>query len=316
MAQIVRMLQPVLKLAFYGIALFLSAGFVALFLPPKKYPWVLDIWHYTKPISDTVARYLDTNFRGYDLSLLAALAGVFGIYLALERTLWAVEDTLRQRAFQAKKLKATATAAAQPAPQPAPRVAAMPSARNPVYSSEAIVVIDLVNSTSIVTRFGNTFLLMLKHRLEHQVNEISLRNSAGFSKGTGDGFLLCFPSLANSVIALREIFEALPVMNADLPDGAEIALRGALNFGEVIADRDGDRTGGAIHKTFRLQGLPAASLIESEGGIKREEFPEKNYTLVSEEAISGLTKIQGLQSRFLGLCELKGFPGLHRVYQI
>ena len=313
--QIMRMLQPILKLAFYGVALFLLAGFVALFLPPKKYPWVLDIWQYTKPISDTVAHYLPTNFRGYDLSLLVALAGVFGIYIALERTLWTVEDMLRRRAFQAKKLKATA-ALQTAAPQPAPRVAATPSARNPVYSSEAIVVIDLVNSTSIVTRFGNTFLLMLKHRLEHQVNEISLRNSAGFSKGTGDGFLLCFPSLGNSVIALREIFEALPTMNRDLPDGAEIALRGALNFGEVIADRDGDRTGGAIHKTFRLQGLPAASLIESEGGIKREEFPEKNYTLVSEEAISGLTKIQGLQSRFLGLCELKGFPGLHRVYQI
>ena len=313
--QIVRVLQPLVKLAFYGVALFLLAGFVALFLPPKKYPWVLDIWHYTRPISDTVAHYLPTNFRGYDLSLLVALAGAFGIYIALERILWTIEDLVRQRAFQAKKLKAQAASPAA-APQPAPRVAAIPSARNPVYSSEAIVVIDLVNSTSIVTRFGNTFLLMLKHRLEHQVNEISLRNSAGFSKGTGDGFLLCFPSLGNSVIALREIFEALPTMNADLPDGAEIALRGALNFGEVIADRDGDRTGGAIHKTFRLQGLPAASLIESEGGIKQAEFPEKNYILVSEEAISGLTKIQGLQSRFLGLCELKGFPGLHRVYQI
>lgn len=167
-----------------------------------------------------------------------------------------------------------------------------------------------------MTRFGHTFLLMLKHRLEHQVADICTRNAAGYSKSTGDGFLIFFPALGNAAIAVRETFEALPTMNADLPEGAEIALRAGLNFGEVIADRDGDRTGSAVRKTFRLQSLPAASLIESEGGIQREDFPEKNYTLVSEEAMPGLEKIPKLQSRFLGLCELKGFPGLHRVYQI
>jgi class 3 adenylate cyclase len=208
------------------------------------------------------------------------------------------------------------------APRDAPQATSLPKipsatgSKNPVYSSEAVVVVDLVESTNLVTRFGNTFLLMLKHRLEHQVNEICARNAVIYSKSTGDGFLMFFPALANAIVALRQIFEALPTMNADLPEGSEIALRAGLNFGEVIADRDGDRTGSAVHKTFRLQSLPAASLIETEGGIKRQEFPEKNYTIVSEEAFSGLTKIPSLQSRFLGLCELKGFPGLHRIYQI
>ena len=312
---IVRLLQGVLRIVFYGIALLLVTGFIAQFLQPKKYPWVLQIWPYTWPVTQTVSHYLPTVFQATDLSLLIALAGAFACYLVTERILWTAEDALRRRAVKARIRVPRTEPAKEAPPAPARAPSAAPS-RNPVYSSEAVVVIDLVNSTTIVTRFGNTFLLMLKHRLEHQVNDICLRNTAGFTKSTGDGFLLFFPALGNAVVALREIFEALPTMNTDLPEGGEIALRGALNFGEVIVDRDSDRTGSAVHKTFRLQGLPAASLIESEGGIKQEDFPEKNYILVSEEAMPGLTKVAGLQSRFLGLCELKGFPGLHRVYQI
>ena len=307
--KIVRFVRAAFKLAFYLMALFLVAGFIAQFLPPKKYPWVLGIWNYTWPITQTVARYVPTVLQGHDLSLLIALALLYSVYLIIERGLWMAADALRPRPVRPKiEMEAMKEVSLKP-------LSPLPS-KNPVYSSEAVVVIDLVNSTNLVTRFGNTFLLMLKHRLEHQVNEICLRNAACYSKSTGDGFLMFFPSLGNGVVALREIFEALPTMNTDLQEGAEIALRAALNFGEVIADRDGDRTGSAVHKTFRLQSLPPENLIESEGGIKQKDFPEKNYILVSEETMPALAKISGLQSRFLGLCEFKGFPGFHRVYQI
>ena len=318
----VRILRVVSKIAFYGIAVFLVVGFVAQLLPPRKYPWVLEISPYTWPITQNVSYYLPTVFQGYDVALLIALALALGCYVVVDRALWAVQDVLRVRAVNARlrvpRVEPAKGAAGPAAPIPPTPLPSRPTAssRSPVYSSEAVVVVDLVNSTSIVTRFGNTFLLMLKHRLEHQVNDVCLRNTAGFTKGTGDGFLVFFPTLASAVAAVREIFEALPTMNTDLPEGGEIALRGALNFGEVIVDRDGDRTGSAVHKTFRLQSLPAASLIESEGGIKQADFPQKNYILVSEEAMPGVTQIAGLHSRFLGLCELRGFPGLHRVFQI
>jgi len=199
-------------------------------------------------------------------------------------------------------------------PQPAAPV--RPASAAPVYRSEAIVVIDLVKSTDLVARFGNAFLFALKQRLEELVSPISARQNASYSHGTGDGYLICFPSVTQAVGALQEIFRALPSMNKDLPEGAEAALRGAVNFGEVIIGRDNDRTGSAVHKTFRLQSLGAANLIEAEGGVRREEFPDKNYIVVSEEATPGVAKTPGLQCRFLGLCELKGFPGLHRVYQL
>jgi class 3 adenylate cyclase len=307
MHRIIRIVRLAVKLGVFLIAFFLIAGFIAQFLPARRYPWVVDIWPYVWPITATISRYIPTVFQGYDVSLLIALAILGGFYFFVDQFLWKAEDAARRPVI---------APAARSAPPEAPKAAASVSQKAPVYSSEAVVVIDLVNSTSLVTRFGNTFLLMLKHRLEHQVADICNRNAACYSKSTGDGFLMFFPTLANSMTALREIFDALPAMNADLPDGAEIALRAAVNFGEVIADRDGDRTGSAVHKTFRLQSLPPASLIEAEGGIRRSEFPEKNYTLVSEEAISGLARMPSVQSRFLGLCELKGFPGLHRVYRV
>jgi class 3 adenylate cyclase len=109
----------------------------------------------------------------------------------------------------------------------------------------------------------------------------------------------------------------LPRLNQGLPEGAEAALRGAVNFGEVILGRsDGNRTGSAVHKTFRLQGVAPATVFAAPGGVGSDEVPEKNCVFISEEALSGVGKLPEFQCRFLGLTELKGLPGLHRVYQL
>jgi len=314
---IIRILRITLKLATLAVTLILVAGFAAQFLSAKQYPWVLHVRPYTLPITQVITGYIPTVYKGVDFSLLLPLVVFWYLSAQIGQWLWMGEHAVRRRSVESK-LAASRDGALKEAKSESQSVLAPSSASSkaPVYGSEAIAVIDLVNSTYLVTQFGNTFLLMLKHRLEHQVNQICSRHAAGYSKSTGDGFLIGFPSLPNAVAALREIFQGTPAMNEDLPEGAEVALRAGLNFGEVLIDPDGDRTGSAVHKTFRIEALTAASLIESEGGIKRAEFPEKDYILVSEEAITALAKVRGVQSRFLGLCELKGFPGLHRVYQI
>jgi len=331
--QIIRVLRALLKLAAIVFALLLLAGFVAQFLRPERYPWVLDAWRYTWPVTHAIARYLPTTYQGINVSLLLALVLLWILYAVIERGLWMVEDALRGRLIEAKMTAArkkalelaqterpspaSPTTVARKAPEPAQTERPSPaSPDSSMYRSEAIAVIDLVKSTNLVTQFGNTFLLKLKHRLEHVVTPISFRHEASYSESTGDGFLIFFSSVAKAVAAFKEIFQALPSMNEGLPEEAEVALRASLNFGEVIVGRDARRTGSAVHKTFRIEAVDAKSLVEAEGGIRREEFPEKNYILVSEEAHSGLAKVPGLQCRFLGLCDLKGFPGLHRVYQI
>ena len=191
-----------------------------------------------------------------------------------------------------------------------------PSPTPSSYRPEAVVVIDLVKSSVLASQFGSTFLFGLKERLREQLVQVSSKHGLAFSKGTGDGFLLAFPSVAKATEALRELFLGLPAINVNLPEGAEIALRASMNFGEVLLEVDGDRIGTAVHKAFRLEGVHAPNLIESEGGIRRDQFPEKNYILVSEEAMSALPEAQRGRCQLLGLCELKGFPGFHRVYQL
>jgi class 3 adenylate cyclase len=244
------------------------------------------------------------------------------VYLIVEGILNRVEDARRGRVLRSRISEGTRrrlASAAVGAPSPgtsAPSGPVPPADGARVYRSEALVVIDVVNSTGLVTRFGNALLATLKERLERVVTPICQRHAVTYTKGTGDGYLVTFASTAQGMGALREVFAAISTMNEGLPEGAELALRAAMNFGEVIVERDSDRTGGAVHKTFRLQSVGAGELIEADGGIKRDAFPLKNYIIVSEEAASGLKRVPGVQCQFLGLCELKGFPGLHRVYQL
>jgi len=314
---IIRVIRPILKFVVYAVFVLLLAGFVAQFLQPLSYPWVLTVQGYTRPLQQAIQSYLPTVYNDIDFSLLIVLVLLWIIYSRIDHGLWTVENRLTPRVTRAKSTPAMENALQHVHPVSPSQSSPSQSAPNaPVYRSEAIAVIDLCNSTDLITRFGNTFLLTVKHRLEHHAGPISARHGAGYSDFTGDGYLIFFPSVPKALAALQELMERVPAMNTDLPEGAEVALRAALNFGEILVDRDTQRTGAAIHKTFRLEAVAAPNLIEAKGGIRREEFPEKNYILVSEEAMSILEKVQGVQARFLGHCEYKGFPGIHRVYKV
>jgi len=296
--------------AFALIALFL-VGFAGQFLPVRRFPFLVDVLAWTRPVSQSVRGMANVTYRGIDGSLLLAAVLVGVLYTVADRLIVEVENASRRRRFRARVATEAAARSARPA-TPSPGVRSGGGA----YRPEALLVIDIVNSTILVTRFGNSFMADVKQRLEHLVSPISLRHGADFTKGTGDGFLITFPSVTQAISAIREIYGGLAAANDGLPEGAEVALRAGLNFGEVIVDHDSDRTGSAVHKTFRLQSVGPKDLIPSEGGITREEFPEKNYVVLGEEATLALAKAPDTRCRFLGLCELKGFPGIHRIYQL
>lgn len=294
--------------AFAFIALML-AGFAAQFLPVRRFPVLLDLLDWTRPVNLMMRDLAPMTYRGIDGSLLIAALTAGVLYTIVDRLLTEVENARRRRALQARVAAETASRSTRPAP-PAARASAG------TYRAEAMLVLDIVNSTVLVTRFGNSFMSEVKQRLERLVSPVSARQGADFTKNTGDGFLVTFPSITQAVAAVREIYAGLPRLNEGLPDGAEVALRSGMNFGEVIVDHDADRTGSAVHKTFRIQSVGAKDLIPAEGGITREEFPEKNYVVASEETTLALAKTPDVDCRFLGLCELKGFPGIHRLYRL
>lgn len=330
---VIKLIRAMLSLIASAITLYALVGWIGQFPAARRYPWIFDIWTSLRPLGRAVAIQLPTVHNRMDFSMFWVIAAVLIAYFGASRLLTEIENAIigfdkrRQRKAEGQA-KPQAPAQAQAAAQSKPAAAVirvpdlfastMPLLRpgGRFYQSELLVVIDLVDSTTIVTRFGDQLLARMKARLERNVLPVCQRHLASYIKGTGDGYLVSFTSIAHGTAALREIFAQLDAMNERLPDGAELALRASVNFGDVIVERDGDRTGGAVHKTFRLQSVGAKDLIEAEGGIKRSAFPIKNYVIASEESLSGLQQADGTKWQLLGLCELKGFPGLHRVYEL
>jgi class 3 adenylate cyclase len=287
--------------------LLLLVGFVAQLPQVRSYGWLAPVRGYTDPIARIVRNYVPTVFGGVDWALVVALGVLVVVYTMVQRALLVVEATARPSAAPIPKQVAASPRTSTPAAEANP----------PTYLSEALLVIDLVNSSELVSRFGNSFFFSLKRRMEQLAMPLATRHGVSYSENTGDGFLFCFPSVAEAAGTVKEIFGALPRLNEDLPEGAEVALRGAVNFGEVIVSgSDGNRTGSAVHKTFRLQGVLPTSVFAAPGGVGAEEVPEKNCVFISEEALSGVEKLPEFQCRFLGLTELKGLPSLHRVYHL
>ncbi|MCG6553025.1 MAG: HEAT repeat domain-containing protein [Candidatus Magnetominusculus sp. LBB02] len=183
--------------------------------------------------------------------------------------------------------------------------------------TEAILVLDLCNSTGIANKYGDQFALDLTKILTDKVRLVAKKESSRFMKSTGDGFLITFPKVANAVRFSFELLKEIAAYNDTArDDSAKIELRFAINQGETRIDAKGDRLGVATNMTFRVEGVKGADLIPMEGGMQKDELPLVDRVLVTEHVIEDATKMEGVTARLVGLFELKGISGLHRVYLI
>lgn len=182
--------------------------------------------------------------------------------------------------------------------------------------SEAILVVDLRNSTAIANKYGDQFALNLTKILTNSVNPIAKRERMQFMKSTGDGFLITFAKIKNAVQFARALTKDIQKYNKTTEESAAIQLGFAINFGETRVDAKDDRLGVATNMTFRVEGVKGEDLIEIEGGIKKNEMPILDRILVTEYVAEEIEKIEGLKTKLLGLFELKGITGLHRVFEL
>ena len=181
---------------------------------------------------------------------------------------------------------------------------------------EAIVVIDMCNSTEIVTRYGNEFSFGLLKTLAQMVSASAQKAGCCFQKGTGDGFLLTFPATSNAVGFAREVLDRIKASNAIVEPTKKIDLRISVHFGECKLDPAGDRLGLAVNTAFRVEGLKSEGLIPLEGSMKKEEMPLKNRIFLTETVATELQDMAGIELRLVGLFELKGITGLHRIFML
>lgn len=113
-----------------------------------------------------------------------------------------------------------------------------------------------------------------------------------------------------------EIQKRIKERNSKVAEKEQIALRYATHFGETLMGEDGEPYGDAVNMAFRLESLRGEQMIETQGGISKSEFPQKDYVLTTEVVYNDIRNRPGVDCRLLGLFELPGFVGLHRIYEI
>src|SRR5688500_4551256 len=128
----------------------------------------------------------------------------------------------------------------------------------PSVASEAIVVVDLIESTASSNLFGwyavgRSFV----RELRSLIGEVGAAHGMKCLESTGDGYLFTFADEgAAELAALRAIescfliLDRLRKRNGEVPEERAINVRFAVHFGEVDVVEN-DREGPHVSYTFR-----------------------------------------------------------------
>lgn len=149
----------------------------------------------------------------------------------------------------------------------------MVSAVFATHLREAIVVLDICNSSALANQFGDESAMSVKRELRRLYLPIARRWGAQFVKNTGDGYLVTFPWSRDALGASVQILQHLRDHNETVPPRERVRLRFGLNYGETMVDADGDRHGNAVNIAFRVEGVQGEHRhgSEEEGGSLRAE---------------------------------------------
>ncbi len=185
--------------------------------------------------------------------------------------------------------------------------------RGPVnFVSEAVLVVDLVNSTYMATHYGEGFAMRARNTLKDRIMEVAEAHGLIFAENTGDGYFMTFPSALGAVRTAIELLKGLRDRPPDMSPGPPLEVRAGISYGEILLDDRGARHGSTINKAFRLEALSHESFVQKEGD---GEVRDRNRILLAEEVEQEL-RLPEMTLRPVGFCTLKGFNGLHRVFEM
>lgn len=181
--------------------------------------------------------------------------------------------------------------------------------------SEAVLVVDLVDSTKLATHYGEGMAMRARNFLEEKTLEKAKAREVTFVETTGDGCLSMFPSVAAAVRTAEALVRRLERSPAELSPQSPLGIRAAVTFGEILLDRNGKRHGTAINKAFRLMSVQSDAFVAVEGEARMDAIPALNRIFLDEDAANEIGA-GGADLRQVGVCRLKGFSGFHRVYAV
>ena len=181
--------------------------------------------------------------------------------------------------------------------------------------SEAVLVVDLVDSTQLASRHGDALAMRARNLLERRTLAAAERRGVTFVENTGDGCMMTFPSVLAAAQAAAKLLRHLRERPPDMAPAAPLEVRAAVTYGEILLDSRGARHGAAINKAFRLMSVPVEAFVAVEGEGRLQEIPDRNRIFLDEDAANEL-KSADATFRQVGVCRLKGFSGFHRVYEL
>jgi hypothetical protein len=181
------------------------------------------------------------------------------------------------------------------------------------FVSEAVLAVDLTDSTRLATHYGEAVALRARNALEEQVRRLT-ETARTHLETTGDGCLVTFPAvtpaLEAAVALVREWQERPPGLGA----AGRLDLRVGVTYGEILLDARGARHGAAINKAYRLLSVKPKDLADVKLEVEGTALPERTRILVDEDAAQEAGRTVGV--RFVGYARLRGFTGLHGVYEV
>jgi len=180
---------------------------------------------------------------------------------------------------------------------------------------EAVLVVDLVNSTWLATHHGEDLAMRARNVLERRALAAANPQGVTFVENTGDGCMMAFPSALAAANSAAKLLRGLQDRPPEMAPGPPLEVRAAVTYGQILLDARGSRHGSAINEAFRLMNVPTDAFVVVQGEERLSDIPDRNRVFLDEDAANELESTH-VPIRQVGVCRLKGFSGFHRVYEL
>lgn len=162
----------------------------------------------------------------------------------------------------------------------------------------SVLFSDIEDSTALNARLGDEGWVQLLTAHDKVVKAAVGRHRGHIVKSQGDGFMIVFSHPAEAVRAGIEIQDALTAPQVRTLRKIPIKVRVGIHCGTAI-EKDGDFFGHNVAKAARVAALGRGGQI-----------------LVSDEVRRGLRDAEDVVLVDFRESELKGLPGIHRLWEV
>jgi class 3 adenylate cyclase/tetratricopeptide (TPR) repeat protein len=184
------------------------------------------------------------------------------------------------------------------------------------YLTEAIMVVDICESSRIAEKYGNRFAERLFDQFQAIMKECLEEYRPSFVKDTGDGVMATFPTGREAVSAAIQFEQYLARHNQSVSQKERIHTRVGIHFGETRVTEFGDRHSADVNIAFRVQGLSRDDFIEEPGGLRRRDVPEQDRIFVTQHVFEDVQGASEFKTRPIGFFEMKNIYGRHKIYEV